>query len=78
MVTCLTARIDRARGWPEGDILIMGIVHLDRAAHTRSVCQLSATTQEDSGNTRDSDLNICRWDSYCSHRLGRRLSTEHV
>ena len=50
-VICLTARLDRARGWPEGNILIMGIVHPDHAAYTRTFCQLSATTQEDTSNT---------------------------
>ena len=55
----LTGRLDRAGGWTEGDILIMGFIHSDHAAYIGSLCQLHVTAQEDTSHTRDCHLNIC-------------------
>ena len=38
----LMQQLSRARGGAEGDFLIMGIVHIDNAAHCRPLHQLHA------------------------------------
>ena len=49
----------RARGGAEGDILIMGIVHINNAAHCRPFHQLHAAAQEDTGRTRNCPIDLC-------------------
>ena len=50
----------RARGGREGDLLFMGLIHIDNAPHRRPFRKLHATAQEDSSCTRNRPIDLRR------------------
>ncbi len=48
VISC-SDEVNRTRGRPEGDLLIMGSLHPDYAAHNSTFHELHAAAEEDTG-----------------------------
>lgn len=53
------------RGRAEGDLHIMGTLHIDRAAHHSALYELHHADAQDPSCTRDRIVHLCRYVERC-------------